>query len=67
MKHKREFPFQYAHYTGSEKDLDWLIKQGGHELLVDDSGGQWDGYVPFSSGSETAETREQAYVTDLSE
>ncbi|NCU41841.1 MAG: hypothetical protein EOM19_03910 [Candidatus Moranbacteria bacterium] len=66
LRHKKEFPFQYAHYSGSVDDLDWLIKQGGHEI-VDDAGGEWDGYVPFSNGIEVAETREQTYVTDLSD
>lgn len=66
LKHKKEFPFQYIHYVGSKDDLDWLIRQGGHEL-VDHSGDKWDGYVPFSNGLETAETREQNYVTDLSD
>ncbi len=66
LKHKKEFPFQYAHYTGSIDDLDWLIEQGGHELVLE-AGWAWDGHVPFSNGSETAETREQEYVTDLSD
>lgn len=66
LKHKKEFSFQYAHYVGSIDDLDWLIEQGGHELVLE-AGWAWDGYVPFSNGNEIAETREQEYVTNLSD
>lgn len=63
LHHAQEFPFQYAMYTGNSDDLQWLIEQGGHEII--EGTGPWDGYVPFSNGFNMAELHEAEYTTTM--
>lgn len=50
--------------TGTKADLEWLIKQGNHELDWNGCGG-WSGNVPFSNGRHEEELKYHTNLTDV--
>ena len=58
-------------FTGTDEDLEVLIKAGGHTLGRGAGHTSWDGYVPFSNGhqyidgEDEGKKREMRYATTL--